>query len=53
MAVFQLWKCPGNPGGIDMNECYQDYPKTIKGNGPNGFSAPTPGPTPTPEPVKR
>ena len=28
---------PGIQGGVDMNECYQDYPKIIKGNHLNGF----------------
>ena len=25
---------PGIQGGVDMNECYQDYPKAIKEKGP-------------------
>lgn len=28
---------PGIQGGVDMNECYQDYPQIIKGNHLNGF----------------
>ena len=28
---------PGIQGGVDMNECYQDYPKIIKENHLNGF----------------
>ena len=43
---------PGIQGGVDMNECYQDYPKAIKEKGLNGFNKPTPTPAPAPEPAK-
>ena len=39
---------PGIQGGVDMNECYQDYPKAIKEKGLNGFHKPTPAPEPEP-----
>ena len=39
---------PGIQGGVDMNECYQDYPKAIKEKGLNGFNKPTPAPAPEP-----
>ena len=39
---------PGIQGGVDMNECYQDYPKAIKEKGLNGFDKPTPAPEPEP-----
>ena len=31
-------KAAGIQGGVDMNECYQDYPKIIKENHLNGFT---------------
>ena len=46
-AKYGMWQhtssgsVPGIQGGVDMNECYQDYPKAIKEKGLNGFDKPT------------
>lgn len=39
---------PGIAGSVDMNECYQDYPKLIKERGLNGFPKPSSTPSPAP-----